>query len=249
MSASADAGGGGDDGGRNALLEAIKNKKQLRSKDESNAIAEKVEKKPVEKARPLTMAEDLKMRLTRRNNALSGKTDQEQKKRDSVIIEQAKANPPAQSEEKKLPSVKSLFASIDGNESNSASASSSPASKPSNNGPIVKTVRKKTNKDDSDDSSDESVLSIDEPIAPKKTATNVPFKITPPAARRPADSDSDDYRQPAPVPTPAPARSSSVTEAGPNRRSSGFNEDLLTKVQAAQNAAKSNNDDDDDWDE
>lgn len=66
---------------------------KLRNKEESAFAAKKVQKK-VEEKKPLTMAEALKERLARRNGALSGKNEKEDKKRDSLIVAAARQQPP-----------------------------------------------------------------------------------------------------------------------------------------------------------
>eukprot|EP01038_Epipyxis_sp_PR26KG_P005982 gene5982-8238_t len=99
---------------RNNLLDAIKGMSvsKLRSKEESAMAAAKVQKK-VEQAKPLTMAEALKERLQRRNNALSGKDDNDQKRRDSLVV-QAARNQQLQDNDVKAPSslLKLGFASM-----------------------------------------------------------------------------------------------------------------------------------------
>lgn len=80
---------------RGGLLDAIKGMgvSKLRSKDESAAAASKIQKKP-EASKPLSMAEALKERLARRNEAISGKSDKATQRRDSLIVQNARATLP-----------------------------------------------------------------------------------------------------------------------------------------------------------
>lgn len=64
---------------------------KLRNKEESAMAAMKSQKK-VEQNKPLTMQEALKERLSRRNNAISGKNDKEQKRRDSLVVQAARTS-------------------------------------------------------------------------------------------------------------------------------------------------------------
>lgn len=76
---------------RSSLLDAIKLAKstKLRSKEESSAATKKLQRKE-QQNKPLSMAEALKERMARRNEAISGKGDKERKRRDSLIIKAAK---------------------------------------------------------------------------------------------------------------------------------------------------------------
>ena len=48
--------------------------------------------KKVDQAKPLSMQEALRARLARRNDAISGKSDKESRKRDSLVIQEARSS-------------------------------------------------------------------------------------------------------------------------------------------------------------
>jgi hypothetical protein len=85
-SSSTAAGGSG-----RSFLEQIKGMSvdRLRTKEESAIAAKKVQKKE-EEDRPLSLQDALKSRLSRLNNAISGKTDKETQRRDSMKIREAR---------------------------------------------------------------------------------------------------------------------------------------------------------------
>lgn len=74
---------------RSSLLDSIKGMsvKNLKNRDESTV--KKVQKK-VEEKKPITIQDALKSRLSRLNSAISGKGDKESKRRDSLVIQQAR---------------------------------------------------------------------------------------------------------------------------------------------------------------
>lgn len=76
---------------RNDLFAAIKgmSMKKLRGKEESAMAAKKVQQK-AEQAKPMSMHDQLKERLARRHEAISGKSDKETKRRDSIVVKQAR---------------------------------------------------------------------------------------------------------------------------------------------------------------
>jgi hypothetical protein len=85
-SSSTAAGGSG-----RSFLEQIKGMSvdRLRTKEESAIAAKKVQKKE-EEDRPLSLQDALKSRLSRLNNAISGKTDKETQRRDSMKVREAR---------------------------------------------------------------------------------------------------------------------------------------------------------------
>eukprot|EP01039_Chlorochromonas_danica_P009125 gene9125-10074_t len=76
---------------RNDLFAAIKGMSvaKLRSKEESAMAARKVQQK-ADQAKPMSMHDQLKERLARRHEAISGKTDKQSQRRDSIIVQNAR---------------------------------------------------------------------------------------------------------------------------------------------------------------
>ena len=95
-----DGGGDGDGegGGRNALLDAIRGMgvNKLRNTAETRVAAAKVQREEAS-AKPMNMMDEMRLRMQRRNSAISGKTDKEQLRRDSLVVQAAieKAPTPA----------------------------------------------------------------------------------------------------------------------------------------------------------
>jgi len=122
-----------------SIFDDIKNMSvnKLRSKEESSMAVTKFQKKE-ESKKPLSIADDLKARLMRRNEALSGKSDKDQRERDSIIINAARRDsssnkPPPPKPSGKPPPKPSLtsigFNSIDDNNSVSSDAPKLPTKK------------------------------------------------------------------------------------------------------------------------
>ena len=122
-------GGDGDDspmgGGMGGLLDAIKGMSiaNLKKKEERKITAAKVQQKEV--AKKPTMMEEMMARMQRRNDALSGKKDKEERIRDSIIVQNAikqpqqlggkPAPPPTENSRKNSSLINAGFAPIEAN--------------------------------------------------------------------------------------------------------------------------------------
>uniref|UniRef100_A0A7S3MFW6 WASH1 WAHD domain-containing protein n=1 Tax=Spumella elongata TaxID=89044 RepID=A0A7S3MFW6_9STRA len=233
------SGGGGGAGKPVSFLDAIKGMSvsKLRNKEESAFAAKKVQKK-VELQKPLTMAEALKEKLARRNAALSGRNDKEDKKRDSLIVQAARMQPPPPS-------------------NTSAAASSRPSLLSMGFAPVAE-EQVGNNSDDEDggfrrpgynkphDSDTESEVSE---FSEDSRVYSAPISTTPKGG---AFAPSKPV---AAAPAPPPARASPVPPPAPanERRGSGLldssNVHLASMLnQARKVEAKHDGSDDDDWD-
>ena len=185
---------------------------RLRSKEEANVAAAKVKKEEVAK-KPVSMSDELRLRMQRRNNALAGRDDKEKRRNDSIIVQQAQQQaemaqqtksqgrppqpPPPPPPHK--PAIQSLFATVENDDNDSDRE--------------IRLPTRNRDTDSSDDSesviSEISIASIglntsnNDNIASATSTTSVAQKmpsIPIPPMPRPrdddSDSDSDDDKKP-----------------------------------------------------
>jgi hypothetical protein len=88
---------GPSSGGAPSFLDAIKGMSvaKLKSKEEAKVADAKIKREEV-KAKPISMMDEMRLRMQRRNSAISGKDDKESKRRDSLIVQAAQNNPTEQ---------------------------------------------------------------------------------------------------------------------------------------------------------
>jgi hypothetical protein len=90
-----DDGNDGSGGGRNALLDAIRGMgvNKLRNTAETKVAAAKVQREE-SASKPMNMMDEMRLRMQRRNSAISGKADKEQIRRDSAFVQAAAEKAP-----------------------------------------------------------------------------------------------------------------------------------------------------------
>eukprot|EP00428_Durinskia_dybowskii_P067902 CAMPEP_0170366450 /NCGR_PEP_ID=MMETSP0117_2-20130122/6424_1 /TAXON_ID=400756 /ORGANISM="Durinskia baltica, Strain CSIRO CS-38" /LENGTH=611 /DNA_ID=CAMNT_0010621039 /DNA_START=39 /DNA_END=1874 /DNA_ORIENTATION=- len=219
-----------------SFLDSIKGMSvgKLRSKEESALSAAKVQKK-VEQTKPLTMAEALKERLARRNGALSGKNEKEDKRRDSLIVQAAR-----QQQQQTVPSavkktglVSVGFAAVNASDNNDDYDDAIGYAKPGFS----------QRRNDSDGSESDTVSEFSEDsrafAAPKPKQS-----FTTPSLRNPAAAAGPSAPSPQAPPLPMPERRGSGLLDSSNTAVAN----LLSQSQNRAMQAKDDGSEDDDWD-
>ncbi len=241
-----DAGAAGDGGGMSSLLAAIKgmNVNKLRKREEANVAAAKKQREEVSK--PISMMEEMRLRMQRRNDAISGKKDKEDQRRDSLIVQNARQSmadvvvqastqnrppPPPPVGAKPSSLLSAGFAPVEDSDNDS-------------DGPRMPRYTKPVSNDDdtvSSDASDVSDISFDEPAA-VSTQVKVESKIKPVVVPPPVIAKPPVKEDPVVASTvPAARRGSLLDESNQTIKS------MLTTVIAKNNNDSS--DDDEEWDD
>lgn len=224
----------GGDNRRVSLLDSIKGMSvsKLRSKEEATVAAAKVQKKE-ESKKPVSMMDEMRLRMQRRNQAISGKKDLVQQENDASLVKAAAAKSVAaaaggQGKKKTGTAAATLFTPA-------AAADSEDEGRPSAVG-----RRPRAASEDSDNSADDvSVASSKrgdkKQQAPPQRQSAAPAVIAPPAPR------------PVPPMAAPPARRGSLLDGSdPNI------DGLLAKVSVQQAAAEDSSSasgGEDDWDD
>ena len=237
--------GGG--GGMSSLLAAIKgmNVNKLRKREEANVAAAKKQREEVV-SKPISMMEEMRLRMQRRNDAISGKKDKEDQRRDSLIVQnarqsmadvvvqassQSKAPPPPPPPVGKSSLLSAGFAPVEDSDNDS-------------DGPRMPRYTKPTSNDDDSvsDASDVSEISFDEPAAvsvqPKLESKIKPAVVPPPVVAKPPPVMEDPVVA---TTVPAARRGSLLDESNQTIKS------MLTTVIAKNNNDSS--DEDEEWDD
>lgn len=241
-----DAGAAGEGGGMSSLLAAIKgmNVNKLRKREEANVAAAKKQREEVSK--PISMMEEMRLRMQRRNDAISGKKDKEDQRRDSLIVQNARQSmadvvvqastqnrppPPPPVGAKPSSLLSAGFAPVEDSDNDS-------------DGPRMPRYTKPVSNDDdtvSSDASDVSDISFDEPAA-VSTQVKVESKIKPVVVPPPVIAKPPVKEDPVVASTvPAARRGSLLDESNQTIKS------MLTTVIAKNNNDSS--DDDEEWDD
>jgi hypothetical protein len=242
-----DAGAAGDGGGMSSLLAAIKgmNVNKLRKREEANVAAAKKQREEVSK--PISMMEEMRLRMQRRNDAISGKKDKEDQRRDSLIVQnvrQSMADVVVQASTQNKPPPPPP---IGAKPSSLLSAGFAPVEDSDNDsdGPRMPRYTKPVSNDDdtvSSDASDVSDISFDEPAA-VSTQVKVESKIKPVVVPPPVIAKPTVKEDPVVASTvPAARRGSLLDESNQTIKS------MLTTV-IAKNNNDSSDDDEEEWDD